>query len=88
MTVVTNIALGIVVFAGLLATLRVVRRDSTNVDRMIGLDLLLTLVVAGVALRAAATGTSWYLDLLLGASMLGFVSTISVGRFLERRDPQ
>ena len=88
MNTVTNIALGVVALSGFLATFRVIRADSTNVDRMIGVDLLLTLVVIGVAVRAAATGTSHYLDLLLVASMLGFVSTISVGRFLERRNPK
>lgn len=88
MTLVTSIALGMLVFAATLAVFRVVRSDSTIADRMIGVDLLLGLVVAGIAVFAARTGESFYFDLLLVASMLGFVSTLSIGRFLERKNSE
>lgn len=85
MNAVTSIALGMLLVAAALAVFRVVRPDSKTVDRMIGLDLLLTLVQCGIMVVAARYGRSFYLDLLLGAAMLGFVSSISVGRFLEKR---
>lgn len=54
-------------------------------DRIVALDTLLQVVVAGIAVGAAATGSSAFLAVLVAVSLLGFVGTVLVARFVERR---
>jgi multicomponent Na+:H+ antiporter subunit F len=54
-------------------------------DRIVALDTILQLVVAGIAVGAAATGSSYFLAVLVAVSLLGFVGTVVVARFVERR---
>ncbi|HEX2046344.1 MAG TPA: monovalent cation/H+ antiporter complex subunit F [Acidimicrobiales bacterium] len=84
MRVVTSLAfLGIAV-SGLLCLLRLVRGPSLA-DRIVALDALLIVIVSGIAVDAARTGEGTYLDVLLVAALLGFVGTVNVARFIERR---
>lgn len=84
MTVVTSVALGGVVVAGLLCLLRLLRGPSLA-DRIVALDALLVLIVSGIAIDAARTGEGTYLEVLVVAALLGFVGTVNVARFIERR---
>ena len=54
-------------------------------DRIVALDTLLQVVVAGIAVGAAATGSSYFLAVLVAVALLGFVGTVVVARFVERR---
>lgn len=84
MTVLTSVALGGVVVAGLLCLLRLLRGPSLA-DRIVALDALLVLIVSGIAIDAARTGEGTYLEVLVVAALLGFVGTVNVARFIERR---
>lgn len=84
MEVVTSICFGVLVLAGLLCVLRVIQGDSIA-DRIIALDTLLIVIVVGVAVGAARTGSGTYLDVLLVVALVAFIGTTSVGRFIERR---
>ena len=84
MTVVTSVALGGLVVAGLLCLLRLLRGPSLA-DRIVALDALLVLIVSGIAIDAARTGEGTYLEVLVVAALLGFVGTVNVARFIERR---
>jgi len=64
--------------------LRLVRGPSVP-DRIVALDALLLVVVAGIAVGAAATGDGDFLAVLVAVSLLGFVGTVTVARFVERR---
>ncbi len=84
MRVVTSLAfLGIAV-AGLLCLLRLVRGPSLA-DRIVALDALLIVIVSGIAVDAARTRDGTYLDVLVVTALLGFVGTVNVARFIERR---
>ncbi len=84
MSVVTSLAfLGIAV-AGLLCLLRLVRGPSLA-DRIVALDALLIVIVSGIAVDAARTRDGTYLDVLVVTALLGFVGTVNVARFIERR---
>lgn len=84
MTVVVWICLtGLAVAAGL-CLVRLVRGPSVP-DRIVALDALLLVVVAGIAVGAAVTGDGDYLAVLVAVSLLGFVGTVTVARFVERR---
>lgn len=84
MNLVTNVALAGLTLAGALCLARLARGRSLA-DRIVALDSLLVVVVSGIAVGAARTGTGAYLDVLVVASLLGFVGTITVARFIERR---
>lgn len=54
-------------------------------DRIVALDALLYVVVGGIAVGAAATGDGSFLAVLVAVALLGFVGTVTVARFVERR---
>ena len=54
-------------------------------DRIVALDALLLVVISGIAVGSAVDGEGDYLALLLAVSLLGFVGTVTVARFVERR---
>lgn len=54
-------------------------------DRMVALDALLLSVVSGIAVQAARTGDETYLTVMVVASLLGFVGTALVARFISRK---
>jgi multicomponent Na+:H+ antiporter subunit F len=83
-TVVTSVALGGIVVAGLLCLFRLLRGPSLA-DRIVALDALLVVIVSGIAIDAARTGEGTYLEVLVVAALLGFVGTVNVARFIERR---
>ncbi len=80
---------GVVCLAGLgLAALLVLCRlvlGPTVPDRIVALDVLVQVVVAGIAVAAAVTRDGTYLALLVAVSLLAFVGTVTVARFVERR---
>lgn len=84
MSVVTTVALVILALAGLLSVARLARPGSLA-DRMIALDVLVVVVVSGVGVYSVRIGEGVYLELLVVAALLGFVATITVARFMERR---
>lgn len=84
MIVVTNIALAAIALAGLLCLARLLRGASLA-DRIIALDTLLVVIVSGVGILAARSGSAIHLDLIVLAALLGFVSTVTVARYIENR---
>ncbi len=84
MRVVTSLAFLGVAFSGVLCLLRLVRGPSLA-DRIVALDALLIVIVSGIAVDAARSGEGTYLDVLVVAALLGFIGTVNVARFIERR---
>lgn len=70
--------------AALLVMVRLVRGPSVP-DRIVALDVLVQIVVAGIAVAAAVTRDGTYLAVLVAVSLLAFVGTVTVARFVERR---
>ena len=60
-------------------------RGPTAADRICALDALDLLLALALALYSLYTGRGIYLDIALVVALLGFVSTVFVGRYLERR---
>lgn len=84
MTIVTGVCFVGLSVAALLTLVRLVRGPSVP-DRIVALDALLLIVVSGIAVGAAATGDGDFLAVLLAVALLGFVGTVTVARFVERR---
>jgi multicomponent Na+:H+ antiporter subunit F len=70
--------------AALLVLVRLVLGPSVP-DRIVALDTLLQVVVAGIAVAAAASGEGDFLAVLVAVSLLGFLGSVTVARFVERR---
>lgn len=84
MNVVTAIALGGLAISGGLCFIRLVRGRSLA-DRVVALDAILVVIVSGIAVDAARTGEGTYLNVMVVAALLGFVSTLAVARFVGER---
>jgi multicomponent K+:H+ antiporter subunit F len=78
-------ALGAVGVAMLLCAWRLVR-GPTLPDRVLALDTLYVNVVAFVVLLGIQQGTGLYFEAALLIALLGFVSTVALGRYLQRGD--
>lgn len=70
--------------AALLAGVRLVL-GPTVPDRVVALDNLLLVVVSGLAVSAAGRGGGGFLAVAVAVALLGFVGSVTVARFVERR---
>ena len=67
-----------------LVAVRAVRKGTLG-DRAVAMDMLTAVVSCALLVAAAYTGDSDFLDMALVLGMLGFLATVAVGRFIERR---
>lgn len=83
MTTVVPIALAVLAVNAALCLARLVRRGSLA-DRVIALDVLLVVVVQGVAVHRIWTGDGAFLDVMVIVALIAFVGTATMARFIER----
>lgn len=57
-------------------------RGENIIDRLIGLDVTATLVIAILALIAIIEQNSFYIDIAIGLTALGAVSTVALAKFI------
>ncbi len=57
-------------------------RGDTVVDRLIGVDLITTLLISILVLLSITQRDSIYIDLALALAALGFISTIALAKYL------
>lgn len=55
-------------------------------DRAVAADVGLYVVVAAIALLAVRTGTESFIDVVLMATLLGFLATVALGFLAGRRN--
>lgn len=84
MTVVAWIAGTMLGLAGLVAIVRALR-SRTVADRAVALDLAVIVALNGLALRAATSRDETAVVLLLVFGLVGFITIVTVARFIERR---
>ena len=84
MTVVTWIAGGMLVVAAVLTAIHVARSRNLP-DRAIGIDMLVALVLNGLTVSLAVTKDELVVALVLIIGRLGFLGTVTISRFIERR---
>jgi multicomponent Na+:H+ antiporter subunit F len=72
----------LLVLAGAAFGFRLVRGPSL-VDRVVGVNGLLLVGMAGLAANAVATGDGSYIPVLVVASLVGFIGTAIIARFVE-----
>jgi len=81
---VTAVCLAVLALSALLCVVRVVSGRSLA-DRAVGLDTLLMVAVAGVAVASGRASTRAYLDAVLVVALVAFIGTTAVARFIERK---
>lgn len=84
MNLVLALALVGLAVAAVLCAVRLARPGSLA-DRVVALDTLLVVIVSAVAVWSARTGSGAFAPVLIVASLLAFVGTVTVARFIERR---
>lgn len=73
--------------AALLVLVRIVR-GPTSLDRMVSVDLMTSILVGGFALLAAATRRADLLAVFIVLSLVGFVGSTTLARFIGPLDPE
>ncbi len=80
MTVVLLICAALLTVAGVLALIRA-ERGPSMLDRTVALDIVVTVVVAAVALYAAAERRTDVVPILVVLSLVGVVGSVTISRF-------
>ena len=76
----------IVLFLCIIMCLYRIFKGPTSADRMVGIDILGIIVLIFCVLLAISTGKDFYMNIAIAWSVLGFISTITLAKFLEGRN--
>ncbi|MDL4770573.1 MULTISPECIES: monovalent cation/H+ antiporter complex subunit F [Thermomonosporaceae] len=87
MTIVIAVATAALGVAAALTLARLVR-GPTMLDRAVALDVLAAVIMAGLGVEAIAAEDPWVLPTLLALSLIGFVGSASIARFLVYRNEE
>lgn len=79
-----NFALVVLIVSFLLTIFRIVRGPGLP-DRILALDMLVTVGIGFIATIAIKTGFSVYLDVAIALGLVGFLATIALARFVIYR---
>ena len=85
MTVVFGITLAMVSVAGLLTVARLAL-GPTALDRIVALDVLVTLTIAAASVGIAALRESAPLAVLVVLALLAFVGSVTAAHLIEKRE--
>lgn len=83
MTVVAYVSIGVLLAAAILTVVRIVKPGKLE-DRAVALDVLTSVIVCGVLVWAAQSESGDYLDIALVLAVVGFLSAVTIARFIER----
>jgi multicomponent Na+:H+ antiporter subunit F len=87
MTVASQVALALLFAATVLTVARAVRPSSGIGDRAVAFDMIASLIQSGLFMGAALLGDGVLVELALLLGLLGFLTSVTVARFIERTDP-
>ncbi|MEN9805209.1 MAG: hypothetical protein RIS41_2056 [Actinomycetota bacterium] len=83
MTTVAYVSIAILLAAAVLTLIRILKPGKLE-DRAVALDVLTSVIVCGVLVWAAQSESGDYLDIALVLAVVGFLSAITIARFIER----
>ncbi|MFR9731096.1 monovalent cation/H+ antiporter complex subunit F [Saccharopolyspora sp. MS10] len=86
MDVVFAVTFALLCLAVLLSLIRLILGSST-LDRIVALDVILTLIVAGTCVSMGWLRDSSNIALLAAFALLTFIGSISVARLVEKKEP-
>lgn len=79
-----DISFVMVILGVVFAFVRLVKGPSLP-DRIVALDLMTVLIVAFCGLFALLSGETAFLDVAMVLALVGFLATVALARFVERR---
>ena len=79
-----QIGFALVVAGVVLAFVRLILGPSLP-DRVVALDTMTVLIVAFCGLYALQTGVAAFLDVAVVLALIGFLATVALARYIERR---
>jgi multicomponent Na+:H+ antiporter subunit F len=82
-----NISLALVCLAFFVAVVRLMR-GPTLADRVLALDMLVTVGIGFIAVITVRTGYGQYLDVAIGLGLVGFLATVAFSRYILARGPR
>ncbi|MCC5033620.1 MrpF/PhaF family protein [Streptomyces sp. WAC 00631] len=85
MTTVYAVTTALLSAAALLVLVRLLR-GPVALDRIVALDVLLSLIVAGAALGVAARKEGSFLPVILVLAILAFIGSVTAAHLIERRE--
>ncbi|MBK1826509.1 monovalent cation/H+ antiporter complex subunit F [Haloferula rosea] len=68
-------------------TLIRILRGPTSPDRIVAVDLLASLVMAGLLISGITSDNPFYLQITLGFAVILFLGTVALSRYLDRPRP-
>jgi multicomponent Na+:H+ antiporter subunit F len=84
MNTVTGVAIAMLALACVINFARALRRG-TIVDRAIALDGVVASIYCGIAIAAVRIGEGGLIDIALVGGLLGFLTLVTVARYVGRR---
>ena len=85
MSIILSIGLGLLFAAAGLVLVRIAW-GPTTLDRALSLDVVIVIVIGIMATQIVRTGDAGTLPILVVFSLTGFVGSVSVARFMARKD--
>lgn len=82
-----RISLGLVCLAFFVAVVRLVL-GPTFADRVLALDMLVTVGIGFIAVLTVRTGYGQYLDVAIALGLVGFLATVAFARYILERGPR
>lgn len=86
MAVVFGVTFALLCAAGLLVIVRLLRGKST-LDRIVSVDVFVTLIVAATCVGMALQKDGSNIALLAAFALLAFIGSISAARLVEKKEP-
>lgn len=87
MSVILAISLGLLIAAAALVLVRV-NLGPTNLDRALSLDVLIVIITGIIATQILRTDDVGALPIMVVFSLTGFVGSVSVARFMARKEDE
>jgi multicomponent Na+:H+ antiporter subunit F len=81
-----NIAFVLVILGVALAFVRLIL-GPTLPDRVVALDMMTVLIVSFCGVYAIVSGDTAFVDVAIVLALVGFLATVALARFVERRGP-
>lgn len=81
-----NIAFVLVMLGVVLAFVRLIIGPTLS-DRVVALDMMTVLIVSFCGVYAIVSGNAAFVDVALVLALVGFLATVALARFVERRGP-
>jgi multicomponent Na+:H+ antiporter subunit F len=79
-----NVALFILLFAFILAFIRLLKGPTVN-DRIVALDLIASVLMAFILCYSVLINKAIYIDITIVISLISFIGTIAISTYLKQK---